>query len=102
MSALVNLLEALVEVTAKWYDLGLRLGIPTHTLEIIKANRPQEVEHCMREMLQWWIGKYPEWSWDAIVRALRAIDRNDVADKVAKVHCNSTDGQSSLGMLYYT
>ena len=96
---LVNLLDALQEVTAKWYEVGLRLGIPPRTLDIIKANSPHEVEHCMREMLKWWIGKYPEWRWDAITQALRAVDRNDVANKVAKMYCDSTDS-ISLGMLY--
>ena len=92
---LLELQDALSEVTARWYDLGLRLGLSTGTLDAIQATSRHVAADSMRGMLRTWLEEASEKAcWSDIVTALRALRRNDVADKVAKKYCNST-GDSS-------
>ncbi len=44
--------ETLFEARAKWYNLGLALGIDTGTLDSIKHNNKGECEACLREALK--------------------------------------------------
>ena len=95
---ILKLRDALLEVTADWYTLGLRLDISTGTLNAIKATNHEKVDDCMNDMLQKWLGKYPDRGWSDIITALRAMERNDIANEVAMKYCNSTADSSSLGM----
>lgn len=55
--------NAVYDVAAKWYDLGLELGIAPGDLDAIRSahSDPQE---CLREMLRKWLsGVNPEPSW---------------------------------------
>lgn len=82
--------DALSKVRAKWYDLGLRLGVPDETLDAIKSTQKHVVEDCMRAMLQTWQGQCPERDWSDIVRVLREMHRNDVADEVERKYCTNS------------
>lgn len=93
----VELIDALSEARANWYDLGLRLDISDGTLDAIKANH-DKVEDCLRKMLQQWLQTYPEREWSAIVTALIAIHRNDVAGEVDIKYCKRTAGLLSSGI----
>ena len=89
---LLELQDALSEVTARWYDLGLRLGLSTGTLDAIKTTNHHD---SMRDMLRTWLEEASEKAcWSDIVDALQVMKRNDVADKVTTKYCSS----SSLGM----
>ena len=100
MPTLLELQDALSEVTANWYTLGLRLDLSTGTLNAIKATNHEKVDDCMNDMLQKWLGKYQERGWSDIITALRSMERNDIANELAMKFCNSTDS-SSLGMFTY-
>ena len=78
---LIKLTDALSEVRADWYTLGLRLDISTGTLNAIKATNHEKVDNCMNEILQKWLGKYPDRGWSNIDTG------NDTGAKVIK-HCN--------------
>ena len=85
-------------VHAQWSSLGLQLGVPEGELDVVKADNPGSVEQCMKAMLQWWLQKYPQKGWSDIVKALEAIDRNDIAQEVAGKYCNSiTSSQPTQG-----
>ena len=95
---LVELQDALSEVRARWYDLGLRLGLTPGTLDAIKTTYHHVADDCMREMLRTWLQETSKKAcWSDVVAALRAMKRNDVADKVVGKYCDSTSGLS-LGM----
>ena len=49
----------------------------------------------MRGMLEKWLQKYPERGWDDIVRALKELDRNDIALTVTRKYCHDTTTSSS-------
>ena len=45
-------------VAAKWKQLGVQLGVPTHTLDEIQANHensPNFAQECLRDMFNWWL-----------------------------------------------
>ena len=82
---LLQLLDALQDpLSAEWYTLGLRLGYDAGKLNIIRENNHHVVEHCMRDLLTLWLQKYPKKGWGDIADALREMDKNDVADKIAR------------------
>ena len=56
---------------AKWYDIGLELGVSADDLDTIKKANDDPKE-CLREMLRQWLPKVdPQPSWEALVAALR-------------------------------
>ena len=42
----------LIEVSPKWYNLGLALGLAPGTLNIIEHNNKNDCETCLREALE--------------------------------------------------
>lgn len=52
VDALKHLLEDLFEVRAKWYNLGLQLGVPAGTLDSVRS---ADDGASLREMLKWWL-----------------------------------------------
>ena len=91
---LLELIDALSEIAANWYDLGMRLGVPIATLDAIRETNKHVVGDCLREMLKWWMGKHPERGWSDIIHTLREMNRNDVADEVQTRYTEP----SALGM----
>ena len=88
--------DALFVVRAQWSSLGLQLGVPEGELDAVKVDNPGSVEQCMKAMLQWWLQKYPQKGWSDIVKALEAIDRNDMAQKIAVKYCSNTSSLQSI------
>ena len=78
-----------------WYELGIKLDVPPGTLNAIKEEH-DTVRRRLMAMLEKWLSKYPERGWSDIVDALRSMDRNDIADIVARKYCNSTADSSQL------
>ena len=58
-------------VRNKWYDIGLELNIPYHTLNVIEKDCPNNCADCLRKMLENWLTRtYPGPSWSGLVDAL--------------------------------
>ena len=93
-----ELLGAVSKVSADWYTLGIQLDLAPDDLDVIQANNPRNVEHCLKDMLQKWQSKYPQRGWDDVVGSLRTMDRNDVADDIVSKYCISTADSSVPGM----
>ena len=69
---LCEVLEELNAVRAKWYNIGLHLGVSDGTLRAFKGqfNDPSE---CLRETLTTWLKNYPPTpTWTKVIDALRS------------------------------
>ena len=69
---LSDLLEDLVNISHKWYDLGLRLELEEGTLKAIKSDHPENSQHCLSEMLSTWLKVEPRETWHTLCAALRS------------------------------
>ena len=71
---LAVLLTALKQVY-QWFNLGLQLGVPYHTLKSIEREERERVEDSKREMLAAWLnGQGGEPRKQFLVTALRNIN----------------------------
>ena len=62
-------MKELIKVSAKWYDIGVHLGVCVDKLSDIKK-QDSDVNNCLRETLRIWLKTYPA-TWTHIVDALR-------------------------------
>ena len=88
--------ETLFEARAKWYNLGLALGLDTGTLDSIKHNNKDECEACLREALKQ--QKHTtKLTWTEIIKALRSptVEENIKADKLQRKYAPESMSQSS-------
>ena len=79
---LKNVVLAVSDV-AKWFDLGLQLGLPSATLEIIAADSSiKDIESKRRAMLLEWLKYDTAASWEKLAAALDTIKANVAAANV--------------------
>ena len=78
---LKDLLEELVKISHKWYDLGVRLELEEGTLKTIKSNHPENAQHRLSEMLSTWLKAEPRATWHTLCAALRSetVDEKELA-----------------------
>ena len=77
---IVQLMAELKDVV-DWFGLGVHLSLDVAKLKGIEAKNG-DTEECKREMLQVWIDTIEESDWPSIVKALRKIEENDLAEKL--------------------
>ena len=69
----------------KWYDIGLELlhSRDETCLRLIKSSKREKIE-CCAEMLELWLDRQPDASWNQLIDALRSpgIELFDVASKL--------------------
>ena len=71
---LKDIQNELKEMTAaKWYQLGVQLGIPPATLSTIQFDHPRDAQRCMTEVISWWLRNSPECSWAKLAEAVEAM-----------------------------
>ena len=74
------------DITAAWHDIGVELlDIEDESmLNAIKSNFPGDVNKCTAEMLQLWLARKPEASWNHLIEVLREpnIKLNALAAKI--------------------
>ena len=64
-------------VAAKWKQLGVQLGVPTHKLDEIQANHehsPNFVEECLRDMFNWWLNNGRDTTYERLACGIRNIE----------------------------
>ena len=66
----------------RWFALGIRLGIPYHTMDGFKVRHGEGSERGLIEVLQLWINSN-EASWSTLVDCLRRIGLPSLAKKLA-------------------
>ena len=82
---------------AKWYNIGLQLGVSVGTLNAFKeqSNKPSE---CLRETLTTWLKSYPPPPmWTSIIDALRssAIGETRLATDLEYKYCSTQDNSAA-------
>ena len=85
------------DIAAEWHDIGVELldVEDEPALNTIKNNHPGDVNKCTAEMLQLWLARKPEASWDQLLEAFREpnIKLNALAVRI--------EGMLSEGMCRY-
>ena len=74
-----------IEITTKWYELGLKLVDSNEVLKVIEADNPRNTNTCCRVMFEKWLEKIPNASWSQLVTALDNIKMNTAADAVRRL-----------------
>ena len=74
------------EVASRWRDLGTLLleEESVSELNIIKANHPDDVKECCREVFELWLRKDPEPNWNTLIDALKQIGQNALVAKIKR------------------
>ena len=98
---LSNIIRELTDVTAKWRNIGIILGIPDSRLGAIKGDSQPD---CLREMLSTWLRKnynvkqFGEPTWVKLVEAVNHSaggEDSSLAMQIARNHkgtCNGVTG----------
>ena len=81
---LKDLLEELVKISHKWYELGVRLELEEGTLKTIKSNHPENAQRCLSEVLSTWLKAEPRATWHTLCAALRSetVDEKELASSL--------------------
>ena len=65
-------------VAAKWKQLGVQLGVPTHKLDEIQANHEHSsdfAQECLTDMFNWWLNNGRDVTKERLERGLRDIGK---------------------------
>ena len=78
-------------LAARWYDLGMELftAATVGTLDVIKADHPNDASACCNKMFVKWLELQPSATWSQLIIALGNIGTNTVAEKI-KYMCKGT------------
>ena len=90
---LLNVMEELADVRAKWYNIGLGLGLDVGTLNCIKTEN-SNASDCLRETLMKWLSTYPPPpAWSKVVETLRTktVDEAKLAADLERKYCQLQD-----------
>ena len=86
----MKFVKSLLSNFTDWESLGLELGLYYPTLEAIKIEEKEQVRKCMMKMLVAWLKKtddvscYHGPSWQQLIKSLRAIEENGLADDIKR------------------
>ena len=84
---------ARLPVTAKWWTVGIQLGVSADRLHIIQSNNahyPDLSERCLAEMFHSWLTSDCVSTYETLATALNAIGRNDLALDVCRENSKLT------------
>ena len=71
-------------VATEWKQLGVQLGVPTHTLDEIQANHknsPDFAQECKRDMFNWWLNNSHDTTYERLDRGIRDIGETRLATR---------------------
>ena len=89
---LKDVVIAVKDVAAEWYELGLQLGLPDATLASIAAH--PDIEGRGRMMLSKWLQYDTKASWEKLATALNKIGKNVIAANIRREFVSSVEQQS--------
>ena len=77
------------DIATEWHDIGVELLDVEEepVLNAIKNNHPGDVNKCTAEMLQLWLARKPEASWNQLIAVFREpnIKLNTLAMKIERM-----------------
>ena len=81
-------MDSIFTLAAKWFNLGLALGLSYGKLTQIESNHPKDSLRCLTETVNAWLQNSPNPSWRGLVSALRSpsLGRVDIATLIAAEH----------------
>ena len=81
-------LNSISTLAAKWFNLGLALGLSRDTLDIIEYNHPRDAWRCQTEMITMWLKSSSHPSWRRLASALSSslVNRIEIATMIATEH----------------
>ena len=80
-----DLMHYLKDIVIRWYELGVELDVPLNKLDEIRCNNSSDVYQCKLLMLQEWQRRPTlKPSWCMLVDALRKMEENVIAEKIAQ------------------
>ena len=81
----VNLLyQKLFSVRAKWYSVGLTLGLLPPTLHAIEREHSINTDRCIAAVCEKWVAAKPEATWDDVLEMLESpsLDEKALAKEI--------------------
>ena len=87
--------EKLLDVSHKWFNIGLKLKLSVGTLERLRNQYP-DVSTCLREILLEWLKKVdPPSTWEGLACALesRVVGEARLAEQLRKYSKTKEAGQ---------
>lgn len=87
-NSLKDILASISTVAANWFNLGVALGLPYHTLERIESDYLRDAPMCPTKMIIAWLQKSSQPTWQGLVLALMSplVNRVDIANTIATKH----------------
>ena len=80
-----DIMHYLKDIVIRWYELGVELDVPLNKLDEIRCNNSSDVYQCKLLMLQEWQRRPTlKPSWCTLVDALRKMEENVIAEKIAQ------------------
>ena len=84
------LLEELLDVCARWFDLGLHLGVSVWKLERIDVQF-SDARGLLQEVLKTWLTTAYNPSWKTLTNALRNVGACQLAKQLEAKYCRPKD-----------
>ena len=69
---------------SNWYRLGLALGLNSYKLDIFKRDHQGDTESQICKMFDHWLRTQPDASYEQLIKALRAVGDETVANSLCK------------------
>ena len=71
------LYQKLFHVRARWYSVGLSLGLLPSTLDDIQDKHNRSSERCIATVLEKWLATKPDATWDDVIEMLESPSLNE-------------------------
>lgn len=73
---------------AYWEDIGIELDFKNDELKEIKANISGDTKSCLRELLNRWLKRDLNVSWNAIAEAVEeGLDDQELSKEISEKYC---------------
>ena len=95
------IMEELADVRAKWYNIGIQLGVNVGTLKAIEKQY-SDPSDCLRETLMTWLKAYPPpHTWSKVLEALRTkiVGEAKLAVDLEQKYYTTQDGSTAAPTL---
>ena len=85
----LQLTSELNGISDKWFEIGLRLNVPSSILNTIRRVNADDKEVCLEKMCNEWLQREVDPSWSDVVEALesRFVTEQRVADVIQMRYC---------------